>query len=178
MGRGCLLICPILILAFMALATHYFTSGHQDRSVKLRIGPLVRPDDASIADIGTATTPVSESEQPHPQLPEMQVVAILGGGLNPDGNVPPHTQLRLDKAFALYRELQDGVLFITLSGGTPHKPNPLDAQGFPVWEATAAARKLIEMGVPHAQVFEENFSLDTVGNVSPFFQREFMVNQI
>lgn len=94
------------------------------------------------------------------------VVVILGGGVTPAGGVPEHTQLRLDVAYKLYKELGASALFVPLSGGTPHKPNPLDAKGFPVWEATAAAKKLIEMGVPSEQIMEESFSLDTIGNVS------------
>lgn len=94
------------------------------------------------------------------------VVVILGGGVAPNGGVPEHTQRRLDIAYKLYRELGSSALFMPLSGGTPHKPNPVDARGFPVWEATAAANKLIEMGVPPQQIIEEAFSLDTIGNVS------------
>ena len=94
-------------------------------------------------------------------------IVVLGGGLTTDGQVPYHTQLRLDKAISLYHEIyHDHAIIITLSGGTPHKPNPLDQEGFPVWEATAAAQKLVEMGIPSNHVYEENFSLDTIGNVS------------
>lgn len=94
-------------------------------------------------------------------------IVVLGGGLTNDGRVPSHTQLRLDKAVSLYHHTYNKqATIITLSGGTPHKPNPLDSKGFPVWEASAAAKQLLEMGIPASQVFEENFSLDTVGNVS------------
>jgi uncharacterized SAM-binding protein YcdF (DUF218 family) len=101
------------------------------------------------------------------QLPvdDTVVVAVLGGGVLPSGGVPQHTQARLEVALQVYRELGPRALFITLSGGTPHKPNPVDSRGFPIWEATAAAKQLIEMGVPQQQVLEESFSLDTVGNV-------------
>ena len=97
------------------------------------------------------------------------VVVILGGGVTKEGNVPPHTQQRLNVAFDLYQQLGDKVIFIPLSGGTPHKPNPLDKRGFPVWEATAAAQGLLQMGVPAKQILEESFSLDTVGNVRDDF---------
>jgi uncharacterized SAM-binding protein YcdF (DUF218 family) len=96
-------------------------------------------------------------------------VIVLGGGLTADGQVPTHTQLRLDKAAELYRSLKDGnhiVQIITLSGGTPHKPNPRDSDGFAIWEASAAAKRLLEMGIESENVLEENFSLDTIGNVS------------
>jgi DUF218 domain len=94
------------------------------------------------------------------------LIIVLGGGVSPDLGVPKHTQLRIDRAIEHYKRLKGHATIITLSGGTPHKPNPLDKNGFPVWEATAAARRLIEMGVPSSSVVEEAFSLDTLGNVS------------
>ncbi len=53
---------------------------------------------------------------------------------------------------------------IVLSGGTPHKPNPLDARGFWVSEAASNARYLLALGVSPERVLEESFSLDTLGN--------------
>eukprot|EP01041_Mallomonas_annulata_P007796 gene7796-15946_t len=91
-------------------------------------------------------------------------VVVLGGGLTSDGEVPAHTQLRLNKAVELYRLLPNATTIITLSGGTVHKPNPLDSEGFPIWEATASAKKLIQMGIPSRHIMEEAFSLDTIGN--------------
>ena len=64
----------------------------------------------------------------------------------------------------MYQRHPQHTLFITLSGGTPHKPNPLDADRFPVFEAAAASAQLIKMGVPPDIIWEENFSLDTIGN--------------
>ena len=94
-------------------------------------------------------------------------IIVLGGGLTEKGECPPHTQLRLDKALEIYnkKKSQGGAVIIPLSGGTPYKPNPVDEKGFPIWEATAAAKQLIKMGVPYSDIFEEAFSLDTVGNV-------------
>ena len=92
------------------------------------------------------------------------VIVIPGGGVLNDGTVPPWTQLRLDKAVTLYKQFKQLKLrpvVITLSGGTPHKPNPRDEHGFAVWEATAAARRLIDMGIPFRDVYEENFSFWT-----------------
>lgn len=99
---------------------------------------------------------------------ELTAVVILGGGVTPDGGVPSHTQLRLDVALQLHKKLGSNALFFPLSAGTPHKPNPVDVRGFPILECTAAARKLISMGIPPSQIFEETTSLDTVGNVSQF----------
>eukprot|EP00981_Chlorochromonas_danica_P004894 scaffold978_cov172-Ochromonas_danica.AAC.25 len=38
------------------------------------------------------------------------------------------------------------------------------AQGFVIWESSAAAKKLLALGIPAEKVLEENFSLDTIGN--------------
>jgi uncharacterized SAM-binding protein YcdF (DUF218 family) len=92
------------------------------------------------------------------------VVVILGGGVTADGKAPEHTQQRLNLALDVYKELDTNALFIPLSGGTPHKPNPVDQRGFPVWESTAAAKGLLERGVPAERIVEESFSLDTIGN--------------
>lgn len=99
-------------------------------------------------------------------------IVVLGGGLTSTGQLPPHSQLRVKKAEQLYRQLQSAgssgtaPAIITLSGGTTHKPNPYDARGFPIWEASAAARDLAQIGIDPLHIYEENFSLDTVGNVS------------
>lgn len=97
---------------------------------------------------------------------ETVAIIVLGGGLTSTGEVPIHTQLRLNKAVDIYKSLKLPSFIITLSGGTTYKPNPLDSNGFPIWESSAAANKLISMGIPAEDVIEENFSLDTIGNVS------------
>jgi hypothetical protein len=113
-----------------------------------------------------------------PREPSISSVAIiiLGGGVTAEGNVPNHTQLRINEAVRLFHllsnqqsssdSLNGHPVIITLSGGTPHKPNPLDPNGFPIWESTAAAKRLIDMGISPDHILEESFSLDTVGNVS------------
>lgn len=95
-------------------------------------------------------------------------IIVLGGGLLKDGRVPPHVTLRLQRAVELYNSIKatsrDFPFIITLSGGTPHKPNPVDQYGFPYKESTSGAMDLIAMGVPPEHVLEEAFSLDTFGN--------------
>jgi uncharacterized SAM-binding protein YcdF (DUF218 family) len=95
-------------------------------------------------------------------------IIVLGGGLTADGLVPGHTQLRLDRAVHHFKRLnynKQEPIIIPLSGGTTHKPNPTDKRGFPILEASAAAKRLIEMGVPSSSIMEECYSLDTLGNV-------------
>lgn len=91
-------------------------------------------------------------------------IVILGGGVAIDGSVPKHTEIRIDEAVRLYRSLDGKARLFPLSGGTPYKPNPVDAKGFPIWEATAAARALLQRSIPANRIFEESFSLDTIGN--------------
>ena len=67
-------------------------------------------------------------------------VVILGGGLTREGQIPPHVELRVQRALALYKELKSGdpeldVALIPISGGTTHRPPPLDSAGFPITEA-------------------------------------------
>jgi hypothetical protein len=98
------------------------------------------------------------------------LLVILGGGVTSLGECPTHTKLRLERAVKLYHNLKrkgQDVTFVTMSGGTPYKPNPSDANGFPITESSAAARELInKMGITPEDVIEEAFSLDTLGNVS------------
>lgn len=92
-------------------------------------------------------------------------IVILGGGVAADGGVPEHTSERVKLALQVDQELKQCAVFVTLSGGTPHKPNPVDSKGFPIWEATAAAKALLDAGISADRILEESFSLDTIGNV-------------
>lgn len=110
----------------------------------------------------------SKSDQRH-------LIVILGGGLGSDGSLPFHYELRLNKALEVFRELKASgkdPFIVTLSAGTPHKPNPLDIQGFPITEAGAGAKWLLKQsGIPANRIMEEGMSLDTLGNVNiaPFY---------
>jgi len=94
---------------------------------------------------------------------------VLGGGVTKDGLLPEHVKLRLEHAIDRYKKYtaedpKRGVYIITLSGGTPHKPNPTDSLGFPITEAKAGAKYLLDSGISAEHVLEEAFSLDTLGN--------------
>jgi len=97
-------------------------------------------------------------------------IIILGGGLTAGGGVYLHTELRIAKAVELYQQYKSlhaetVVNLIPLSGGTPHKPPPLDEHGFPIAEATAAVKVLLsKFHIPPADIREEPYSLDTLGN--------------
>ncbi len=98
-------------------------------------------------------------------MTEYDAFLILGGGLRPDGLLPPWARRRLEAALALHRN----EYLIYLSAGTVHKPPPLRDDGFPIIEAMVGARYLIEHGVPAEYVLPEACSYDTIGNA--FFSR-------
>lgn len=83
-----------------------------------------------------------------------------------EGLLPPWTKARLDAALAHEHEK---TLLLTLSAGTVHKPPPRDEEGFPIFEAHAAAKYLAEHGVSDGQILTECSSYDTIGNA--YFSR-------
>lgn len=93
-------------------------------------------------------------------------VVIPGGGLTPDGELPPWVKVRFEKALE-YREKVKH--FLLLSGGTVHKPPPIDHRGFPIFESQAGAHYLLEQEVDPANILTEISSYDTIGNA--FFSR-------
>lgn len=102
------------------------------------------------------------------------VVVVPGGGLTSDGLPTLWVRRRLAEAADVYFKKKtsgESPVVVTLSGGTTHKPMPIDPHsGYQVYEAEASARWLVrEHQVPPEDVFEENWSLDTIANA--FFLR-------
>ncbi|MCP5049431.1 MAG: YdcF family protein [bacterium] len=92
-------------------------------------------------------------------------ILIPGGGMRAGGQVPLWVINRLNRAI----EIHDTGYIITLSGGTIHKPPPLDKDGYPVFESVAAARYLVEKGIDPERILSEIASYDTIGNA--YFSR-------
>ncbi|EME30890.1 hypothetical protein Gasu2_24740 [Galdieria sulphuraria] len=89
-------------------------------------------------------------------------IVVLGGGLDTTAQPQPWVKARLERAIEVADRAQ---YIIVLSRGTPHKPPPLDKHGFPVDEATASARFLIQLGGQNPQkIVKDMWSLDTLGN--------------
>eukprot|EP00040_Diaphanoeca_grandis_P028347 m.164022 g.164022 ORF g.164022 m.164022 type:complete len:263 (-) comp31317_c0_seq1:141-929(-) len=87
-------------------------------------------------------------------------VVVLGGGLDAEGKPHPWVKARLDLAASM-----DTRVFVVLSRGTTHKPPPLDEDGFPIDEATASAKYLVEEHHISPQwIMSDTWSLDTIGN--------------
>jgi len=96
---------------------------------------------------------------------ERDAILVLGNGVREGGALPSWIQHQLDRAIQLHR----GEYVIALSAGTTHRPPPLDARGFPILEAVAAARYLMERGIAPDRILTETCSYDTIGNA--FFSR-------
>ena len=91
-------------------------------------------------------------------------IVVLGGGVTPYGGLPKWVLQRACKAEKLFHKSNKLATVVTLSRGTPHKPNPLDRNGYPIYESSATAKHMLEVGVPPEKLIEEGYSLDTVGN--------------
>jgi DUF218 domain len=92
-------------------------------------------------------------------------ILIPGGGVREGGLLPSWVKRRLDLAVELF----DGSYIVTLSAGTTHRPPPLDEYGFPIFESVAAAKHLVNLGVPRDRILVETQSYDTIGNA--YFSR-------
>jgi len=98
-------------------------------------------------------------------MQDYDAILVPGGGVREGGLLPSWVQRRLDRAV----QLRGGGYIVTLSAGTTHRPPPLDNSGFPIFESVAAARYLIDAGVPPENILTETCSYDTIGNA--FFSR-------
>ena len=98
-------------------------------------------------------------------MTEFDVVIIPGGGVRPGGELPAWVKPRLDRAL----ELAGDAWLMPLSAGTPHRPPPLDARGFPILEARAGAEYLVARGADPRRILMEGASYDTIGNA--YFSR-------
>jgi hypothetical protein len=98
-------------------------------------------------------------------MSQSEAVIVLGGGLTSSGEPTPWVVPRLDRAL----EFPGSPTIVVLGAGTPHKPPPNDAAGFPVHECAAMAQYLIEKGCPAERIVMEACSADTIGNA--YFSR-------
>jgi hypothetical protein len=97
-------------------------------------------------------------------------IIVAGGGVRAGGKLPAYVRRRLDRAI----EVQQGAMVIASSAGTVHRPPPLDADGFPIFESVAAGHYLIARGVDPRTVLPETCSYDTIGNA--YFARTIHVD--
>jgi hypothetical protein len=98
-------------------------------------------------------------------MPDYDAILIPGGGVRAGGTLPAWVAARFDLAL----QLRGDSFLMPLSLGTPHRPPPLDERGFPIAEAAAGARYLMQRGVERARILIESCSYDTIGNA--YFSR-------
>ncbi len=94
-------------------------------------------------------------------MPKYDSILIPGGGLLNDGSLPPWTIARLEHALFLKDECD---WLILLSGGTVHKPPPVNKNGFPLFESHELAKHIIDAGINSNRILTEISSYDTIGN--------------
>jgi uncharacterized SAM-binding protein YcdF (DUF218 family) len=99
-------------------------------------------------------------------MTQFDAILIPGGGLTNDGSLPPWTIARLEHAISLKDQCR---WFILLSGGTVHKPPPLNVEGFPILESRKGAEYLVNIGLDPVKILTEICSYDTIGNA--YFSR-------
>jgi uncharacterized SAM-binding protein YcdF (DUF218 family) len=87
-------------------------------------------------------------------MSEFDAVIVPGGGVRPDGSLPPWVRARMDVAL----DAAQGAWIITLSAGTPHKAAAREA------ESVAGARYLMARGYDASRILVEWSSYDTIGN--------------
>ncbi len=106
------------------------------------------------------------SRFPHNRtMSQYDAILIPGGGVRDGGILPPWAAARFHRAVQRYQ----GEYLIPLSAGTVHRPPPRDEAGYPILEAYAEAKYLLEQGIPAERILPEASSYDTIGNA--FFSR-------
>lgn len=105
-------------------------------------------------------------------------ILLLGGGVpNSPTDPPAYVKRRCDSVAKLMNAYQQQTnndknvpAVICLSAGTAHLPQYiLPHNGLPLWESTASASYLMQLGVPQEYIFVETTSYDTISNA--FFTR-------
>lgn len=91
------------------------------------------------------------------------VIIVMAGGLDDNGNIHPWVKKRLDVALDLYR--QNPKFILCTGGGTYHKPPILNKENFVIHESTACADYLISNDVNPQHIIKEWASYDSVASV-------------
>ena len=96
----------------------------------------------------------------------MDACIVLGGGLGPDGTLPPWVLARLATAAQLAQtRLRDTTHVLCSGSWTPHKPAVVLANGHALTESTVMAEVLMSQhGLCAHRILKESASADTVGN--------------
>ena len=90
------------------------------------------------------------------------LICVLAGGLQENGEPHEFVKKRLDKAIELYNNKKSHIL--VLGGGTYHKAPFLNKDGFIIHESTSCALYLNKNGVNSNLILREWSSYDTIAN--------------
>ena len=92
------------------------------------------------------------------------LICVLAGGLQENGD--PHLFVinRLDKAIEVYNTSPDNTIILVLGGGTYHKPPYLNSSKFIIHESTSCTLYLYSKGIKSNTIFREWSSYDTIAN--------------
>lgn len=90
------------------------------------------------------------------------LICVLAGGLQENGEPHEFVKKRLDKAIELYDTKKSHIL--VLGGGTYHKPPFLNKDGFIIHESTSCAIYLSKNGINSNFILREWSSYDTIAN--------------
>ena len=91
-------------------------------------------------------------------------IVVLGDGVTPEGGTPPHVESRIEVGIEQWIKSNYLASVITVQRGNVKHVNPRDKLGFPIADASAAAKSMSKL-MPSHLIMEETQSLDTIGNV-------------
>ncbi|KAL7493758.1 hypothetical protein ACHAWT_002829 [Skeletonema menzelii] len=108
---------------------------------------------------------------------QVDAILVLGGGVPLSPKDPPtYVKRRCDVVAKLINAFQEQTndtsapSVVCLSAGTAHLPQYITRHnGLPLWESTASAAYLMQLGIPETNIFVETTSYDTISNA--FFTR-------
>ena len=94
---------------------------------------------------------------------KINLICVLAGGIQNNGDVNEFVKARLDKAIELYNKYNNSYILV-LGGGTYHKTPHINKEGFVVHESTCCAIYLNNNGIPGYHIMREWSSYDTIAN--------------
>jgi len=92
----------------------------------------------------------------------LDLIIVLAGGLNEEGNLHEWVIRRLDRAIELHK-LHDCPILCS-GGGTYHKPPFINEKGFVVHESTECVNYMCQQGINKNNIYREWSSYDTIAN--------------
>ena len=93
------------------------------------------------------------------------IICVLCGGLQENGDPNEFVKTRLDKAYEMYNLCnKNSTIILILGGGTYHKPPFINKDNFVVHESSSGSSYLYNKGVNPNSIIREWSSYDTIAN--------------